>query len=560
MKTRLFLMILAFVSVFGAQGQVNLYVNAAKGDDANSGTLWSRSLKTLQAALDKAPENVHTYIHVAEGVYVPTKKIGVTKSGAPVSERQRAFAIPEGVTLWGGYPVSADDNTQATTRDPKRYPTILSGDLDGDDAPDFANRADNAYHVVVFPDITSIEMDGFTVEGGYADGDTTEAVTYNGTPLLNDRGGGIYAFTSIKILFVSFTLQNLTVRDNLSLYQGGGIYVYSTSGNASPQISYSLITGNKSEFGGGLYANGKDEASPVLINTVFSGNVATYKGGGAYCLTESNNSSPILYNVLFSGNKAFDAGAMVCYSYTGDVKPRLVNVTISGNKAEDECGGFGCFAVTGVSHPTILNSVITGNKASSADNFYNRGVGGTGATVRTSLIGGIALTEGNNLPSDADPLFVSPVDADFAPSTDGDYSLTAESPLINRGNNHYTLYYYSDEVLNESLTPLPQPLDDFTDLAGNPRFVGSAVDIGAYEYQSIIDATEQIADSRIWGRGGAVHIAVSQPSIVRVYTLDGKLARLSHSSEGEAVIPMPEGVYLVTVNNGRAAKVYVSNR
>jgi hypothetical protein len=63
---------------------------------------------------------------------------------------------------------------------------------------------------------------------------------------------------------------------------------------------------------------------------------------------------------------------------------------------------------------------------------------------------------GSNVWILADPRFID--------STNGDFHLQSNSPCINGGNNLY--------------------VGSSTDLDGNPRVVGEAIDIGAYEYQS----------------------------------------------------------------------------
>ena len=73
-----------------------------------------------------------------------------------------------------------------------------------------------------------------------------------------------------------------------------------------------------------------------------------------------------------------------------------------------------------------------------------------------------AVDDGNNL--SADPLFVAPIDPAGAPTTAGNLRLRVGSPAINAGNN-----------------AVASPALPATDRDGNPRIVGGAVDIGAYE-------------------------------------------------------------------------------
>ena len=56
--------------------------------------------------------------------------------------------------------------TDPNARDVGNYETVLSGDLNGDDGPNFANNGENSYHVVTGSGIdeTAI-LDGFTISG-----------------------------------------------------------------------------------------------------------------------------------------------------------------------------------------------------------------------------------------------------------------------------------------------------------------------------------------------------------------------------------------------------------
>ncbi len=97
-----------------------------------------------------------------------------------------------------------------------------------------------------------------------------------------------------------------------------------------------------------------------------------------------------------------------------------------------------------------------------------------------SALGG----EGN---FDADPLFVTPVNPDDAPTTDGDLNLLPNSPCINTG---------TPDTTGLNLPPI--------DIAGNPRIYNGLVDridMGAYEFQgdpTVIYVCGDIIENTVW--------------------------------------------------------------
>jgi predicted outer membrane repeat protein len=109
-------------------------------------------------------------------------------------------------------------------------------------------------------------------------------------------------------------------------------------------------------FGGGMY---NSEASPTLINVIFSNNAASYDGGGMY----NNAGSPTLTNVTFSGNSGgYDGGGL---HNSGDgANPTLTNVTFSENFASNFGGGIynsgGTLALTNVIFSDNIASSVGG--------------------------------------------------------------------------------------------------------------------------------------------------------------------------------------------------------
>lgn len=239
-----------------------------------------------------------------------------------------------------------------------------------------------------------------------------------------------------------------------------------TGGNADGNQSHSA--------GAGLHCAGAlegNECSPALRNLIFIGNSAL-SGAGMYNGAGNKGiSRPTLTNVIFVGNFAEEYGAAIYNngSHEGVSSPELTNVTISGNNASLGSAIF----TTGVawdvvpitSKPKVRNSIIWGNShpaiindSAITDIGYSLVKGCNPGGSWNSMCG---TDDGGNLP-DADPQFVSPPVPESAPSLTGNLRLQADSPAIAQGNNG----------LNSMAV----------DLAGISRLLGSAIDLGAYEF------------------------------------------------------------------------------
>ena len=222
-----------------------IYVDAdAMGD--NDGSTWDDAFTDLQAALTAAGPG--TEIWVAAGTYKPTSGI----------DRSASFQMKNGVAIYGGFDPSVGD-VGFEDREWVLHETILSGDLSGDDGPDFANNGENSYHVF-YHDMLGLDhtavLDGFTVSGGNANGGSR-----------ND-GGGMLNLLSWP------TLTNVTFSGN-SAFRGGGIYNYLTLAATMVNCTFSENRAEGTEvwqgLGGGMY---NEEAIPALTGCTFEGNTA----------------------------------------------------------------------------------------------------------------------------------------------------------------------------------------------------------------------------------------------------------------------------------------------
>jgi uncharacterized repeat protein (TIGR01451 family) len=369
------------------------------------------------------------------------------------NDRTESFRISyDNVQLYGGF---AGNETAREERDWVAHPTVLSGDIDGDDVTDpngvvtdTANISGaNAHHVLYLDGETNQSISGATVIDGF----TVTAGNANGTLSPENLGGGLYCAGSGIGHGCSPTLTNVTFSGNTTFY-GGGMFNEGYNGTSSPALTNVTFSGNTAtDSGGGMYNNGYNgTSSPTLTNVTFSGNTATYYGGGMYNQGYFGASSPALTNVTFSGNTALAGGGMFNNgSHGGTSMPALTNVTFSGNTATVYGGGMVNYGSSGNSSPVLVNSILWGD---SGGEIYN--VDAT-PTVTYSIVQG-GYPGGTNIITD-DPLLG--LLGDFGGGT-ATMPLLPGSPAINAGD------------------PASCP---GTDQRGVERPQGAGCDVGAYE-------------------------------------------------------------------------------
>lgn len=194
----------------------------------------------------------------------------------------------------------------------------------------------------------------------------------------------------------------------------------------------------------------------VIASCEFTGNRADY-GGAVYC---GYGSSPVLAGNLFHGNTAQVRGSAVfnVYAY-----PKLINNTFVNNVCLPESEFFVCGAVENFNGKIVLaNNIIrdnatphyTGCQVVEAKDYYTHG-------------NNIENWLGNETNLDADALFTEA--GGFA------FRLAEGSPCVDAGVEHPLALY---------LVPL--------DPAGNERWCGPVLDMGAFEYCGSVSATGEL--------------------------------------------------------------------
>src|SRR6185312_14639391 len=321
-------------------------------------------------------------------------------------------------------------------------------------------------------------------------------------------------------------------------------------GSFSPQIIGNIIENNTTgqvgdgggDGGAGIWVDAA--GTPLILGNIIRNNI-TRTGSGGGILTV-NADVTIVQNLIY-GNSAGCGGGAIAFQ-SGSIGTPPYTVLIANNTIADNTGGTGggysnCNRISqifaspysyGSSGPSaaLVNNIISGSSSSYAIDcgeissdpnaeayqpvFDHNILYNVGATFFGPHCVDTSAKYGNIA---ADPQFVN--------STVGDYHLKVTSPAIDAGNNSVL-----QSIANLAGAPLTKDLD------GNPRsqdVTGKGypvIDMGAYEYAGMIDASDTtivLTSSAYTGNAGSNYTltatlasALGTPTGSAVFFLDGK--------------------------------------
>ena len=222
-----------------------------------------------------------------------------------------------------------------------------------------------------------VKISGLTLRNGAGQDGAALVTTLSDTTLDSvavrsntPANGAIYADGG------SLTVLGSTFAANAATSDGGAIYTdddnaINGDGQSKLIVRDSTFVGNTAATSGGrggaIYV-GESTDSVVITGSTFTGNNASYDGGGI--LIEGAKTGAIrIENSTITGNNAGDDGGGIAILSKYDRPVAIANSTISGNVAGDTGGGVFNNAIDGESDPgsvddvSVSSSIVAGNQA-----------------------------------------------------------------------------------------------------------------------------------------------------------------------------------------------------
>jgi predicted outer membrane repeat protein len=382
----------AILNAIELAARTHYFVDAATGDDANSGKSWATAKKSIQAAIDSASDGER--ILVNDGEYEP---ISIVNNALYPNGKAVEIVSVNGAEK-----------------------TIIDGSLTRANRVAYLGRTDQYTDEPVGPQSV---LEGFTIRGGRQSGGASSvgAGVYGGTLrhcIITDNdsgsasgGGAAYAI-----------LDSCKISGNRSGNYGGGAFICT--------LFDCTVENNEAEEGGGGTAGGRLDRCIVRRNSTAGYGGGHQGGDAADCLFEDNSAS-------LGGGAVAGANLSRC--------------TVVNNRTDGIGGG----AIGAVLH----GSIVWNNTAGNQDDNCNTSHG--------------AYNDTNPVLPGTGNISTSPM---FVNEASGDYRLSRSSPCIDVGFG---------------------PTDiGRKDLAGEQRWQGARIDMGAYETSS--SATPSFIANDLW--------------------------------------------------------------
>ncbi|MEN6521082.1 MAG: right-handed parallel beta-helix repeat-containing protein [Armatimonadota bacterium] len=424
------------------------------GDDADDGSTWQSTMRTIQAAIGRAS---------ADGGEVWVKE----------GEYPERLSLSPFVYVYGGF---CGEEVYEYDRDTGSSGTIIDGQQGGS--------------VVTIATAGPTSIDGFTIKNGKAQYGAGIYCNHGFPSIANNTitantatydGGGIYCTASFPKINNNIITAN-SAGGTGSYDGGGGIYI----SGGTPNLTNNTLTSNNAMNGGGLYLY---SAQGIAANNCFTANSAT-NGSAVYCYSAS---SSILNNTI-AVNYATGTGAGIyCDNSAVSISNNIVSFNSSG------------IYKSGINTPTLRNNCVYANT------IYNY----SGITDPTGTNGNISIDPkfANYTTGDVHIQSDSPcvgtgnntfVQSDWL-DIDGDPRIYPEESTVDIGADE------SDGTI-WSITPRVVMVSPDGDDAND----GSSWEVAKRTVQAGIDSASAVG-GEVWVRSGTYTESIILPSYVQVY-------------------------------------------
>lgn len=390
-------------------------------------------------------------------------------------------------------------------------------------------------------------------------------VLYNQTTKTDNLNYLIKIFatdSSNNFIFSGITFKNAFNSGAGAIYNGKGSALIISSQNYLPQTGpyYNTVVvrncsfyGNMSDdAGGAMYVDGTHArwiATAIIDKCKFESNMSINSRAGAifvygYGSTESTGQAQIT-NCIFTENIDMSSD-FPCVIYSGSSSTAGITRTVAINNTFYNNNAAATFVWNGSSNPgsiaqlTFKNNVVWNNNTGISSHY----IANSSTAANTYQI----LIDHNNMDgpvtnaANSNVIISNTINSDplFTATSTGDFSLQNTSTCINAGDTSQISGVYTDNY----------------DYMLQNRFDGSAVDLGATEYQTPTGINEINKNSiSIYPNPSFDLINISDKDVItRIELLNSNgqlvVSKNNNSSVFQLELPQETGIYLIRIYSG----------